>query len=87
MRKIIRISKTYRITSIADFVASRYGKSQLLGGLVTVIAVLGIIPYISLQLKAISGSFTILLHYPEIVMPAKALAQPFLPGQRALHRR
>src|SRR5512134_3719047 len=77
MRKILRISKAYRITSIADFVASRYGKSQLLGGLVTVIAVLGIVPYISLQLKAISGSFTILLHYPEIVMPAKALAQPF----------
>src|SRR5919205_1201223 len=64
MRKIIRISKTYRITSIADFIASRYGKSQLLGGLVTVIAVLGVIPYISLQLKAISGSFTILRNYP-----------------------
>ncbi|HYQ81179.1 MAG TPA: ATP-binding protein, partial [Anaeromyxobacteraceae bacterium] len=64
--------------SIADFVASRYGKSQLLGGLVTVIAVLGVIPYISLQLKAISSSFTILLHYPEIVMPAKEGALPFL---------
>jgi Na+/proline symporter/signal transduction histidine kinase len=76
MRKIIRISKTNRITSIADFVASRYGKSQLLGGLVTIIAVIGIIPYISLQLKAVSGSFSILLHYPEIVMPAKAGARP-----------
>ncbi|BDG01351.1 sensor histidine kinase [Anaeromyxobacter oryzae] len=75
-RKVIRISKTYRITSIADFVASRYGKSQSLGGIVTVIAVLGVIPYISLQLKAISGSFTILLHYPQIVMPAK-VEQPF----------
>src|SRR5512147_2234488 len=78
MRKIIRISKTYRITSIADFVASRYGKSQLLGGLVTVIAVLGVIPYISLQLKAVSSSFTILLHYPGIVMPAKVAAVPVL---------
>ena len=76
-RKVIRISKTYRITSIADFVASRYGKSQGLGGLVTIIAVLGVIPYISLQLKAISSSFTILLSYPEIVMPAKAVARPF----------
>jgi len=75
-RKIIRISKTYRITSIADFVASRYGKSQALGGLVTVIAVVGVIPYISLQLKAISSSFTILLRYPQIVMPAKAVALP-----------
>lgn len=76
MRKIIRISKANRITSIADFVASRYGKSHLLGGLVTIIAVIGIIPYISLQLKAVSGSFSILLHYPDIVMPAKAGAQP-----------
>jgi len=78
MLKIIRISKANRITSIADFVSSRYGKSQLLGGLVTIIAVVGIIPYISLQLKAISNSFTILLHYPEIVMPARAEALPLL---------
>jgi Na+/proline symporter/nitrogen-specific signal transduction histidine kinase len=76
-RKVLRISKTYRITSIADFIAARYGKSQSLGGLVTVIAVLGVIPYISLQLKAIAGSFTILLQYPQIVMPAKTIAQPF----------
>ncbi|MDR2838333.1 MAG: sensor histidine kinase [Azonexus sp.] len=54
--KMIRISKTYRITSIADFIASRYGKSQLLAGLVTVIAVIGIVPYIALQLKAIAAS-------------------------------
>jgi len=78
MRKIVRISKTQRITSIADFVASRYGKSQLLGGLVTVIAVVGVIPYISLQLKAISNSFTILSHHPQVVMPAVAGARPFL---------
>ena len=78
MRKIIRISKAHRITSIADFVASRYGKSQTLGGLVTVIAVLGVIPYIALQLKAISGSFTILAHYPRIVMPAHGAALPML---------
>jgi signal transduction histidine kinase len=76
MRKIIRISKAYRITSIADFVASRYGKSQALGGLVTIIAVVGVVPYISLQLKAISGSFVILRNYPHIVMPAQAGAQP-----------
>ena len=75
MLKIIRISKANRITSIADFVASRYGKSQLLGGMVTVIAVVGVIPYISLQLKAVSNSFTILLHYPDIVMPTKATVQ------------
>ena len=64
LRKIIRISKVHHITSIADFVSSRYGKSHMLGGLVTVIAVIGIIPYISLQLKAVAASFNVLLHYP-----------------------
>ena len=64
LRKIIRIAKVNRITSLADFIASRYGKSALLGGLVTVIAVIGILPYISLQLKAVSSSFSILLQYP-----------------------
>src|SRR6187399_2351024 len=78
MLKIIRISKQNRITSLADFIASRYGKSALLGGLVTIIAVVGIIPYISLQLKAVSNSFTILLQYPEIIMPAKVAALPVL---------
>ena len=78
IRKIIRISRQNRITSLADFIASRYGKSALLGGLVTIIAVVGIIPYISLQLKAVSTSFTILLQYPEIIMPAKLAAVPVL---------
>jgi Na+/proline symporter/signal transduction histidine kinase len=71
LRKIIRISKANRITTIADFIASRYGKSTLLGGLVTVIAVIGIVPYISLQLKAISNTFSILPEYPDIVSPSE----------------
>ncbi len=74
--KMIRVGKAQRITSIADFIASRYGKSHWLGGLVTVIAVVGILPYIALQLKAISNSVTILLHYPEIVMPHHADTLP-----------
>src|SRR4029453_9606763 len=78
MLKMIRISKANRITSIADFIASRYGKSQTLGGLVTIIAVIGIIPYIALQLKAISNTFSIVLQYPEVVMPAKQTAPLFL---------
>src|SRR3954452_14158243 len=69
IRKMIRISKQNRITSLADFIASRYGKSALLGGIVTIIAVVGILPYISLQLKAVSTSYLILVQYPEIVMP------------------
>lgn len=60
LRKMIRIAKTYRITSIADFIASRYGKSPLLAALVTLITVVGIVPYIALQLKAVSSGFTLL---------------------------
>ncbi len=60
VRKMIRIAKTYRITSIADFIASRYGKSPLLAGLVTLITVVGIVPYIALQLKAISAGYALL---------------------------
>jgi Na+/proline symporter/nitrogen-specific signal transduction histidine kinase len=70
--KMVRVSKAQRITSIADFIASRYGKSHLLGGLVTLIAIVGVVPYIALQLKAISASFSILLRYPAIVMPRHA---------------
>src|SRR6476661_11106938 len=69
MRKILRISKQNRITSLADFIASRYGKSALVAGLVTVNAVIGILPHISLQLKAVSTSYLILVQYPDIVMP------------------
>ncbi|MBK8210993.1 MAG: histidine kinase [Rhodospirillales bacterium] len=65
-RKMIRISKVNHITSIADFISSRYGKSHWLGGLVTIIAVIGIMPYISLQLKAVSSSFIVLMQYPEL---------------------
>ncbi len=78
MRKIIRISKANRITSLADFVSSRYGKSAALAGLVTVIAVIGIVPYIALQLKAVSHSFTILVRYPEVAMAAQRATVPIL---------
>ncbi len=58
--KMVRISKAYRITSIADFIASRYGKSRLLASMVTLVAVIGIVPYIALQLKAVSSEFGLL---------------------------
>jgi Na+/proline symporter/nitrogen-specific signal transduction histidine kinase len=77
LRKIIRISKIHHITSIADWIASRYGKSMALGVLATIIAVLGVVPYISLQLKAISNSLMILRGYPSIASPAHLTASPF----------
>ena len=53
---IVAIAKRENIASIADFIAARYGKNQSLGALVTVIAVFGVVPYISIQLKALSSS-------------------------------
>src|SRR5450631_1887529 len=61
LRKMIRISKENRITSIADFIAWRYGKSGALAALVTVVATIGVTPYIALQLKAVSSSVGIIL--------------------------
>ena len=61
LRRIIHISKTQNITSIADFIAARYGKNPALAALVTVIAVAGTLPYIALQLKAVANSVTTLI--------------------------
>ncbi len=60
LRKIIRICKSQRINSIADLISTRYGKNFSVATIVTVLCVLGIIPYIALQLKAISSSIHIL---------------------------
>ncbi|HVL21525.1 MAG TPA: histidine kinase, partial [Amaricoccus sp.] len=60
LRKMVRIARTYRITSIADFIAGRYGKSPGLAALVTLITVVGIVPYIALQLKAVEAGYLVL---------------------------
>ncbi|MEP6971656.1 MAG: histidine kinase, partial [Betaproteobacteria bacterium] len=64
VRKMLRIAKSYRITSIADFIGSRYGKSPALAGLVTLITVVGIVPYIALQLKAVSVGYAVMTTAP-----------------------
>ena len=63
LSRILRVSKAHRITSIADLLASRFGKSGAVAGLVSVIAVIGSVPYIALQLKAVSTSLNVLLEY------------------------
>ncbi|WP_193496021.1 sensor histidine kinase [Nitrincola alkalisediminis] len=63
IRKMVRIARAQRLTSIADFISARYGKSQRIGAIITVIAVIGIIPYIALQLKAITYSYSILADF------------------------
>lgn len=57
LKKIIRISRVNKISSIADFISLRYGNSRFLGAIVTVICLTGILPYIALQLKAIAETF------------------------------
>ncbi|MHB2165554.1 PAS domain-containing hybrid sensor histidine kinase/response regulator [Alsobacter sp. R-9] len=72
IRRVVSLAKSQNITSIADFVASRYGKSERVAALVALIAVIGCVPYIALQLKAIAGSLTALIDYVEPGTVARA---------------
>ena len=64
IRRIIRLAKAEKITSIADFLGARYGKSFHVALIATLIATVGAVPYIALQLKAISGSVNLMVeHY------------------------
>ncbi|OGQ96894.1 MAG: hypothetical protein A2521_04680 [Deltaproteobacteria bacterium RIFOXYD12_FULL_57_12] len=60
LMKMIRIAKAQRITTISDFIGSRYGNSLSLSTIVTIVSVIGITPYLGLQIKAIINTFTIL---------------------------
>src|SRR5581483_2463230 len=78
--RVVRLAKAHNITSIADFIAARYGKSQAVAASVALIAIIGSIPYIALQLKAVSFSLeTILAH----ITPATDVTRPLL-GDMAL---
>ncbi|WP_010137334.1 sensor histidine kinase [Oceanicola sp. S124] len=59
LRKIVRIGRSQRITSVADLISSRFGKSNLLAVAVTLIAVVGTTPYIALQLQSVTQSFAV----------------------------
>lgn len=59
LKKIIRISRVNKIASIADFISLRYGNSRLLGALITLLVLMAILPYLGLQIKAISETFHI----------------------------
>src|SRR6056297_530079 len=72
MLRILRLSRENRLTSIADFIAHRFGKSRPLAVLITVAAVMGSIPYIALQLKAVTGGVVVM------VDGAHSLPQPLL---------
>ncbi len=61
LRRVIKLAKSQNITSIADFIAARYGKSQAVAATVAIIAIIGSIPYIALQLKAVASSLETIL--------------------------
>ncbi|TPM00428.1 MULTISPECIES: PAS domain-containing hybrid sensor histidine kinase/response regulator [unclassified Mesorhizobium] len=64
LNRLVRLAKTEKITSIADFLGARYGKSFTVAAIATLIATIGAVPYIALQLKAISGSVSLMVeHY------------------------
>ena len=73
--RIMRLAKGQNITSIADFIAARYGKSQAVAATVALIAIIGMVPYIALQLKAVSASVGTILAEAS---PGNAAAQPLL---------
>ena len=59
LRRLVRIGRAHRITSIADLVSSRFGKSTHLGMIVTIISVIAGTPYIALQLQSVTLSFAV----------------------------
>jgi Na+/proline symporter/signal transduction histidine kinase/CheY-like chemotaxis protein len=61
LRRVIQLAKSQNITSIADFIGARYGKSQAVAAMVALIAIIGSVPYIALQLKAVASSLETIL--------------------------
>uniref|UniRef100_UPI0005766798 PAS domain-containing hybrid sensor histidine kinase/response regulator n=1 Tax=Bradyrhizobium japonicum TaxID=375 RepID=UPI0005766798 len=61
LRRVIQLAKAHNITSIADFIGARYGKSQAAAATVALIAIIGSVPYIALQLKAVASSLETIL--------------------------
>ncbi|WP_281856602.1 histidine kinase dimerization/phospho-acceptor domain-containing protein, partial [Litoreibacter halocynthiae] len=64
LRKLVRIGKAERITSIADMISSRYGKSPTIAVIVTVLAIAGTTPYIALQLQSVTLSVAVFTEFP-----------------------
>lgn len=77
MRKILRIARAHNVTSIADFIGARYGKSRPVAALATVIAVVGVLPYLALQLQAVTLSFETLVSASLDVARSKSALPPW----------
>ncbi|AAV94329.1 sensor histidine kinase [Ruegeria pomeroyi] len=71
LRKLVRVGRSQRVTSIADLISSRYGKSNTLAVCVTLLAVIGVTPYIALQLQSITLSFDIFAEADPVSRPGE----------------
>lgn len=80
LARLILVAKREHITSIADFIAARYGKSQRLAMVISLIAVMGILPYLVLQLKAIVTGLDLLMANSTGVSPQKRAVQSVVCG-------
>lgn len=84
VRRLVQIAKAQNITSVSDFVASRYGKADKVAVCVTVLCAIGSIPYIALQLKAVAAASSIVIgsieagHLAIAPLPATSLTAPLL---------
>lgn len=76
LRKLVAVGRTNHTTSIADLISARFGKSPMLGAIVTMIAVVAIAPYIALQLKALTESFAVVTYPGGAVAAANINLQP-----------
>lgn len=77
LRKLVRVGRMHKVTSIADLISSRYGKSTMLAVVVTLIAVIGTTPYIALQLKALTVSFQVVSNPSAYLNPIELGAPDF----------
>jgi Na+/proline symporter/nitrogen-specific signal transduction histidine kinase len=78
LRKMVRIAREQRLTSIADFIASRHGHSRALAALVSAVALVGVVPYVALQLKAIAHGVVLLASVQAAEGPVAAVAAALL---------
>jgi len=75
LRKLVRVGRAQKVTSIADLISSRYGKSTILAVVVTLIAVIGTTPYIALQLQALTVSYQVVSN-ASVALQSADLARP-----------
>jgi len=68
--RLARVARAQNSASLADLIASRFGKSPGLAALITAVALFGMVPYVALQLKAVATSYTVITRGTSIEQPA-----------------